>query len=70
MASGLFCLTPANPSSLIMCTSTEELKYQAEWDGAHGQSRRQLLSELSRMVYCLLAQLPGSNRLQDLSHLL
>jgi len=34
-------------SSLIMCPSTEELMIKAEWDGAHGQSRHILLSELS-----------------------
>jgi WD repeat-containing protein 26 len=30
-----------------MCQSSEDLKAKAEWDGAHGQSRQQLLSELS-----------------------
>ncbi|KAI8243442.1 hypothetical protein K4K55_008142 [Colletotrichum sp. SAR 10_96] len=34
-------------SSLLMCQSTEDLKAKAEWDGAHGQSRKVLLSELS-----------------------
>lgn len=34
-------------SSLMMCQSAEDLKYQASWDGAAGESRRQLLSELS-----------------------
>ncbi|KAJ0354043.1 hypothetical protein KNSL1_001616 [Colletotrichum chrysophilum] len=37
-------------SSLLMCQSTEDLKAKAEWDGAHGQSRKVLLSELSRQV--------------------
>lgn len=34
-------------SSLLMCQSAEDLKIKAEWDGAHGQSRKVLLSELS-----------------------
>lgn len=34
-------------SSLLMCRATEDLKAKADWDGASGQSRRQLLSELS-----------------------
>ncbi|GJN85976.1 hypothetical protein PLIIFM63780_009552 [Purpureocillium lilacinum] len=37
-------------SSLLMCRSTEDLKAKASWDGAQGQSRRQLLSELSRCI--------------------
>lgn len=32
-----------------MCQSSEDLKAKAEWDGAHGQSRQHLLSELSSM---------------------
>lgn len=34
-------------SSLLMCQSTEDLMQKAHWDGARGQSRRKLLSELS-----------------------
>jgi hypothetical protein len=34
-------------SSLLMCQSTEDLMRKADWDGARGQSRRKLLSELS-----------------------
>lgn len=34
-------------SSLLMCQSTEDLMQKANWDGARGQSRRKLLSELS-----------------------
>lgn len=34
-------------SSLLMCQSPDELKRSAKWDGAQGQSRRVLLSELS-----------------------
>jgi hypothetical protein len=30
-----------------MCRSPDELRRQAEWDGAQGQSRQQLLSALS-----------------------
>jgi WD repeat-containing protein 26 len=37
-------------SSLLMCQSTDDLKIKAEWDGAHGQSRNHLLSELSRCI--------------------
>lgn len=33
--------------SLMMCPSAEDLKYQASWDGAGGESRTLLLSELS-----------------------
>ncbi|KAI9758446.1 MAG: low affinity potassium transporter [Chaenotheca gracillima] len=51
-------LTPLNQdigklhalSSLIMCQSAEDLKSQAEWDGAAGQSRHALLSELSKSI--------------------
>ncbi|KAI1075686.1 WD domain-containing protein [Whalleya microplaca] len=51
-------VTPLSPdtqklhflSSLIMCQTTEELKAKAEWDGAQGQSRRILLSQLSRCI--------------------
>ncbi|KAH6611117.1 hypothetical protein Trco_001137 [Trichoderma cornu-damae] len=37
-------------SSLLMCRSTEDLMHKANWDGARGQSRRKLLSELSRRI--------------------
>lgn len=37
----------ADLSSLLMCQSTEDLKVKAEWDGAEGESRHHLLSELS-----------------------
>lgn len=36
-------------SSLLMCQSPDDLKAKAEWDGAFGQSRHILLSELSSM---------------------
>ncbi|PQE22834.1 wd domain-containing protein [Rutstroemia sp. NJR-2017a BBW] len=36
-------------SSLLMCTP-EDLKIKANWDGANGQSRNILLSELSRCI--------------------
>ncbi|KFY35447.1 hypothetical protein V494_05903 [Pseudogymnoascus sp. VKM F-4513 (FW-928)] len=36
-------------SSLLMCPS-DELMAKAEWDGAHGQSRHILLSELSKCL--------------------
>ncbi|KAM0346040.1 hypothetical protein ACHAPU_005801 [Fusarium lateritium] len=37
-------------SSLLMCRSVEDLMTKAEWDGARGQSRKQLLSELSKCI--------------------
>ncbi|TPX17651.1 uncharacterized protein E0L32_012062 [Thyridium curvatum] len=37
-------------SSLLMCQSAEDLKAKADWDGARGQSRQLLLSELSRSI--------------------
>ncbi|KAK0627045.1 WD40-repeat-containing domain protein [Immersiella caudata] len=37
-------------SSLLMCQSAEDLMSKADWDGAHGESRRILLSELSRCI--------------------
>ncbi|KAK2589762.1 hypothetical protein QQS21_012562 [Conoideocrella luteorostrata] len=37
-------------SSLLMCLSTNDLMAKANWDGARGQSRKTLLSELSRCI--------------------
>lgn len=37
-------------SSLLMCRSTEDLMAKANWDGARGKSRNQLLSELSKCI--------------------
>ncbi|TAQ86763.1 hypothetical protein B7494_g4927 [Chlorociboria aeruginascens] len=37
-------------SSLLMCQSTDDLRAKAEWDGAEGQSRRRLLSDLSKCI--------------------
>ncbi|KAB2578196.1 putative wd domain-containing protein [Lasiodiplodia theobromae] len=37
-------------SSLMMCQSAEDLKLQASWDGAAGESRSILLSELSKSI--------------------
>ncbi|KAI1800465.1 WD40 repeat-like protein [Daldinia bambusicola] len=37
-------------SSLLMCQKTEDLKFKAEWDGAYGESRRVLLSQLSKCI--------------------
>lgn len=34
-------------SSLLMCRSVEDLMVRAEWDGAGGESRKRLLSQLS-----------------------
>lgn len=46
--------TVTNQRSLIMCTSIEELRNQADWDGADGQSRKFLLSELSSTNFMAL----------------
>lgn len=35
-------------SSLLMCASPQDLKAKANWDGADGESRKELLSDLSR----------------------
>ncbi|RXG43677.1 hypothetical protein VDGE_01283 [Verticillium dahliae] len=37
-------------SSLLMCTSTEDLRSKSGWDGSRGNSRRELLSELSKCI--------------------
>ncbi|KAH7396236.1 WD40-repeat-containing domain protein [Pyrenochaeta sp. MPI-SDFR-AT-0127] len=37
-------------SSLMMCQSAEDLRHQAQWDGARGESRTHLLSELSKSI--------------------
>ncbi|KXL44763.1 MAG: hypothetical protein FE78DRAFT_418955 [Acidomyces sp. 'richmondensis'] len=37
-------------SSLMMCPSPDDLRRQAEWDGADGQSRTLLLSEISKSI--------------------
>ncbi|ORY71181.1 WD40-repeat-containing domain protein [Pseudomassariella vexata] len=37
-------------SSLLMCQSPDDLKSKSEWDGAYGQSRQILLSELSKCI--------------------
>lgn len=37
-------------SSLMMCPSAEDLRTQSRWDGAAGDSRNQLLSELSTSI--------------------
>ncbi|KAF2467902.1 WD repeat-containing protein 26 [Lindgomyces ingoldianus] len=37
-------------SSLMMCQSADDLKFQAQWDGAKGDSRTLLLSELSKSI--------------------
>jgi hypothetical protein len=34
-------------ASLLMCQSPDDLRVKAKWDGAGGQSRQELLSELS-----------------------
>jgi WD40 repeat protein len=37
-------------SSLLMCQTSDELRVKAEWDGANGLSRYQLLSDLSSCI--------------------
>ncbi|KAH7910762.1 WD40 repeat-like protein [Hygrophoropsis aurantiaca] len=37
-------------SSLIMCSDSEDLRQRARWDGASGQSRRHLLSNLQLYI--------------------
>lgn len=37
-------------SSLLMCQKIEDIKSKAEWDGARGESRHVLLSQLSRYI--------------------
>ncbi|KAF8319378.1 WD40 repeat-like protein [Clavulina sp. PMI_390] len=37
-------------SSLMMCTSIEDLMRRAQWSGAHGGSRLDLLGELQRVI--------------------
>ncbi|TKA24641.1 hypothetical protein B0A50_06401 [Salinomyces thailandicus] len=37
-------------SSLMMTPSAEDMRQQADWDGAQGESRHQLLSELSKSI--------------------
>ncbi|THH17111.1 hypothetical protein EW146_g3632 [Bondarzewia mesenterica] len=37
-------------SSLVMCTDAADLKQRADWDGAHGSSRRRLLGNLQRKI--------------------
>lgn len=37
-------------SSLLMCRTTEDLMAKADWDGAKGESRRRLLSQLSKCI--------------------
>ena len=36
-------------NSLLMCQTVEDLKAKAAWDGAEGESRHLLLSDLSRV---------------------
>lgn len=37
-------------ASLVMCTDAADLKQRADWDGAHGSSRRRLLSNLQQYI--------------------
>ncbi|KAF2673304.1 WD repeat-containing protein-like protein [Microthyrium microscopicum] len=51
---------------LLMCASVDDLKTQADWDGARGDSRHHLLSQLSRLISPKV-MIP-ENRLSDLLH--
>lgn len=53
-------------SSLMMCANVEDVKAQANWDGADGSSRSQLLSELSRCISASV-MIP-EHRLAELLH--
>lgn len=49
--------------SLMMCQSAEDLKYQSQWDGAAGESRNHLLSELSsKLLGGFLNAIPNTPR--------
>jgi hypothetical protein len=37
-------------SSFMMCSTTEDLKRRADWDGAGGNSRQKLLLELQKYI--------------------
>ncbi|ROW09133.1 hypothetical protein VPNG_05780 [Cytospora leucostoma] len=37
-------------SSLLMCQSPDDVKAKTQWDGAHGESRHTLLSQLSKCI--------------------
>ena len=45
--SSLYVETEANLGSLLVSASVDDLKSEAEWDGALGHSRQKLLQELS-----------------------
>mmetsp|Transcript_25332 Transcript_25332/g.35511 ORF Transcript_25332/g.35511 Transcript_25332/m.35511 type:complete len:534 (-) Transcript_25332:49-1650(-) len=51
-------------SSYLMCTSAEDLKRKANWDGALGNSRKKLLDDLHE--YISPSQLLPAHRLQTL----
>jgi hypothetical protein len=40
-------------ASFMMCQSADDLRVQAQWDGARGDSRLHLLSDLSSK-WCLI----------------
>jgi hypothetical protein len=49
----LFCLFVSS-LSLLMCTSGEEVKRRAGWDGANGKSRSELLYKLHGTFHCIV----------------
>jgi hypothetical protein len=44
-------------TSLVLCSSIEDVMKQAQWDGATGYSRQHLLDEIQRMHLLLLVLL-------------
>lgn len=52
-------------SSLIMCRRVDDLRRQAQWDGANGNSRRDLLSELSSRYSTIYAMCHTDRHLQS-----
>ena len=55
------------PHRLMMCQSAEDLRNQAQWDGARGDSRMHLLSDLSSEQYMTNLDTP-TNMQKDQYH--
>ncbi|KAF7729776.1 hypothetical protein EC973_003855 [Apophysomyces ossiformis] len=53
-------------SSLVLCSSAEDVRRQAQWDGAAGHSREQLLVDLQR--YIIPSVMIPKDRLTTLIH--
>ena len=50
-----------------MCQSIEDLKEKANWDGAEGASRHQLLSELSSMFHASIVESSANDHIECIS---